>query len=188
MSEDYTQLLTLCFERGEWQVALGDCQVWFWGGTLQRSGGVGILCQVSDPAFFPLKESGDIDELMGTFSDTDKVNVKALFNTERDGNLSEFLKTLYNQFYKERGQYVKDLHTSLVSICGSDKKEYNIQDLCKAFEITDPEKNSKDVNKLLAKVFNLNLDQLSSVGPVDRELLLQRLKSSGLIRSGPKGV
>ena len=53
---------------------------------------------------------------------------------------------------------------------------------------SDPEKSSKDVNKLLAKVFNLTVDQLSTVGPVDKELLLQRLKSSGLARSGPKGI
>lgn len=31
---------------------------------------------------------------------------------------------------------MKELHSALVSIAGSDKKEYQIQDLCKAFEIT----------------------------------------------------
>ena len=29
-----------------------------------------------------------------------------------------------------------ELHTALASIAGGDKKEYQIQDLCKAFEIT----------------------------------------------------
>ena len=31
---------------------------------------------------------------------------------------------------------MKELHNALVSIAGPDKKEYQIQDLCKAFEIT----------------------------------------------------
>lgn len=138
--------------------------------------------------FYPLKDAAEVEDLVGTLADSEKVNVKSLFGTEREGNISSFLKKLYSQFYDERALFVTELHTALASIAGGDKKEYQIQDLCKAFEITDPEKNSKDVNKLLAKVFNLNMDQLSTVGPVDKELLLQRLKSSGLARSGPKGI
>lgn len=139
-------------------------------------------------SFFPLKNAASISELEGTVADAEKVNVKALFNTDRQGTISSFLKTLYSQFYSERASYVSDIHGALVSIVGGEKKEYNIQELCKAFEVIDPEKGSKEVNKLLAKVFNLSLDQLSSVGPVESDLLLQRLKSSGLSRSGPKGI
>ena len=36
----------------------------------------------------------------------------------------------------ERARFVKELQSALVSISGADKKEYQIQDLCKAFEIT----------------------------------------------------
>ena len=36
----------------------------------------------------------------------------------------------------ERALFVTELHTALASIAGGDKKEYQIQDLCKAFEIT----------------------------------------------------
>lgn len=151
-------------------------------GTLQSSKVMPVL-----QAFYPLKTEADVESLMQTLTE-DKVNIKQLFAADAEGNITDFLKLIYAQFYSERKGYVDDLHSALVSVCGGDKKEFNIQDLCKAFEVTDPEKNAKEVNVLLAKVFSLSLDQLSSVGPVDKDLLLQRLRSSGLVRSGPKGI
>ena len=49
--------------------------------------------------FFPLKEAVQIEELVAALSDSEKVNVKSLFGTDREGNISEFLNKLYVQFY-----------------------------------------------------------------------------------------
>ena len=50
-------------------------------------------------SFYPLKEASQVDELVESLSESEKVNVKALFNTDKDGNVSNFLKKLYSQFY-----------------------------------------------------------------------------------------
>ena len=41
-----------------------------------------------------------IEELVATVSETEKVNIKPLFNIEKDGSISDFLKKLYAQFYE----------------------------------------------------------------------------------------
>ena len=50
-------------------------------------------------SFYPLKEAPIVEELVATVSETEKVNIKPLFNIDRDGNISDFLKKLYSQFY-----------------------------------------------------------------------------------------
>ncbi|XP_070537284.1 translin-associated factor X-interacting protein 1-like [Ptychodera flava] len=136
--------------------------------------------------FFPLKSEESIEALMNAVVEELKLEegnntiaYNELFTEDDEGRNGPFINKIREQEKEERLQYIEDIKNEL-----GEKEEVKQQELRIAISIIDPMIEKNQLLYYLSRAFNVDKDKLDQAEPTETEVVLERLRTGAVNRSG----
>ncbi|XP_030059525.1 translin-associated factor X-interacting protein 1 [Microcaecilia unicolor] len=131
---------------------------------------------------FPLKTGQQIQELIYAAeahpsSNEDKINYKALLTEEEVVKSDSFIAVIWKQYFQEKQEYLKELKNKLETV-----KDVQVEDLKTAFSTIDPAIDAATLENYISHAFQIPKEQFEQAGPLDRDILFQRLEAAAIKR------
>ncbi|XP_042196467.1 translin-associated factor X-interacting protein 1 isoform X2 [Callorhinchus milii] len=136
---------------------------------------------------FPNKTVEYLDELLQAaefqLGADENLNYKALFGENEEEKPGPFIMLLKNQQESEKIQYVDELKSKL-----EEAVDVTVADLKNAFQDIDPSILPHILDTYIMYAFQTTKEQIDQAGPLDLDVLLERLQVCDVKRIGPPSI